>query len=106
MTAARLAIGIFCYPVAKYIGSYLAAVNGADALIFTGGIGENSPKLRRLICKKLSRMGIEIEQQLNKKFVSGGEGNISNNAALPKVYFHSAQRSAVDCPRHRAANHW
>lgn len=83
---ARLAIDIFCYRAAKYIGSYLAAMNGADALIFTGGIGENSPEVRRLICEKLSWMGIEIEQQLNEKFVSGGEGIISKKEARLKVY--------------------
>src|SRR5207244_389054 len=42
---ARLAIEIFCYRASKYIGAYLAAMNGADAIIFTGGIGENSPKI-------------------------------------------------------------
>ena len=83
---ARLAIDIFCYRAAKYIGSYLAAMNGADAIVFTGGIGENSPEVRRLICEKLSWMGIEIEQPLNEKFVSGGEGIISNDAARLKVY--------------------
>ncbi|MEJ7712461.1 MAG: hypothetical protein WKF84_22065 [Pyrinomonadaceae bacterium] len=46
---ARLAIEIFCYRVRKYIGSYLAAANGADALIFTGGIGENSAEIRQQI---------------------------------------------------------
>ncbi len=83
---ARLAIDIFCYRAAKYIGSYLAAMNGADAIVFTGGIGENSPEVRRLICEKLSWMGIEIEQHLNEKFVSGGEGIISKKAARLKVY--------------------
>ena len=84
---ARLAIDIFCYRAAKYIGSYLAAMNGADAIIFTGGIGENSPEVRRLICEKLSWMGIEIEQELNEKFVSsGGEGIISKGTTQLKVY--------------------
>ena len=83
---AKLAIEIFCYRAAKYIGSYLAAMNGADAIIFTGGIGENSPEVRRLICEKLAWMGIEIETQFNEKFASGGEGIISKDSARLKVY--------------------
>ena len=83
---AKLAIEIFCYRAAKYIGSYLAAMNGADAIIFTGGIGENSPEVRRLICEKLAWMGIEIETQLNEKFANGGEGIISKDSARLKVY--------------------
>src|SRR5687768_9973781 len=51
---ARLAIDIFCYRASKYIGSYLAAMNGADAIAFTGGIGENSARIRALICERLS----------------------------------------------------
>ena len=83
---AKLAIEIFCYRAAKYIGSYLAAMNGADAIVFTGGIGENSPEVRRLICEKLAWMGIEIETQLNEKFINGGEGIISKDSARLKVY--------------------
>jgi acetate kinase len=83
---AKLAIEIFCYRAAKYIGSYLAAMNGADAVIFTGGIGENSSEVRRLICEKLIWMGIEIEEPLNEKLIKGGEGIISKESARLKVY--------------------
>ena len=83
---ARLAIDIFCYRAAKYIGSYLAAMNGADAIIFTGGIGENSPEVRRLICEKLAWMGIDIKPALNEKLSGGGEGIISADSARLKVY--------------------
>ena len=83
---ARLAIEIFCYRAAKYIGSYLAAINGADAIIFTGGIGENSPQIRMLICENLFWMGIELEAQLNEEFVNGREGIISQDAARLKVF--------------------
>ena len=83
---AKLAIEIFCYRAAKYIGSYLAAMNGADAIVFTGGIGENSPEVRRLICEKLAWMGTEIETPFNEKFVGGGEGIISKKSARLKVY--------------------
>ncbi len=83
---ARLAVEIFCYRAAKYIGSYLAAMNGVDAVIFTGGIGENSPEIRALICLNLSWMGIEIDPQLNNTFLEGREGIISKDAARLKVF--------------------
>lgn len=84
---ARLAIEIFCYRAAKYIGSYLAAMNGADALIFAGGIGENSPEIRRLVCESLSWFGIELDSSLNESLTGGrGEGVISTGAARLKVF--------------------
>ena len=83
---ARLAIEIFCYRAAKYIGSYLAAMNGADAIIFTGGIGENSPEIRTLICENLIWMGVKIDPEINKSFADGREGIISQDDARIKVF--------------------
>jgi acetate kinase len=83
---ARLAIDIFCYRAAKYIGSYLAAMNGADAVIFTGGIGENSAEIRRLICDNLSWLGIDLDPDLNEAFATGREGVISRGDARLKVF--------------------
>ncbi len=83
---ARLAIEIFCYRAAKYIGAYLAAMNGADAIIFTGGIGENAPEIRSLICGNLTWMGIKIEPLLNEKFIKGKEGIINREVSRLKVY--------------------
>ncbi len=83
---ARLAIEIFCYRASKYIGAYLAAMNGANAIVFTGGIGENSPEVRRLICEKLAWMGIEIDPKLNETFRNGREGIIGQSTARVKVY--------------------
>jgi acetate kinase len=60
-TRASLAIDLFCYRVRKYIGAYLAAMNGADAVIFTGGIGEHSPEIRARICAPMDRLGIVID---------------------------------------------
>ncbi|HKD10076.1 MAG TPA: acetate kinase [Bryobacteraceae bacterium] len=62
---AELAIEAFCYRVKKYIGSYLAAMGGADALIFTGGIGENSVEIRARICEGLGALGIDIDAGAN-----------------------------------------
>jgi len=74
---AHLAIEIFCYRARKYIGAFLAAVGGAEAVVFTGGIGENSPEIRSRICKGLEWAGLELEPQKNADAVSGSEGVIS-----------------------------
>jgi acetate kinase len=83
---AKLAIQIFCYRASKYIGSYLAAMNGADAIIFAGGIGENSPEIRALICENLAWMGIELEPKLNDSLDHASEGIISKDIAKLKVF--------------------
>ena len=62
---AKLAFDIFCYRVKKYIGSYIAALGGLDALVFTGGIGENSPDIRKAICENLDYLGIEFDKSAN-----------------------------------------
>lgn len=61
------ALNTFAYRVVKYIGAYAAAMNGVDAICFTGGVGENSPLLRNIICERLQFMGITIEQEPNQK---------------------------------------
>ncbi|MGP1359147.1 acetate kinase [Campylobacter sp.] len=62
---ARLAFDMFCYRVKKYIGSYYAILGRVDALIFTGGIGENAPNTRQKICDDLKHLGIHINHDLN-----------------------------------------
>jgi acetate kinase len=62
---AKLAFDVFCYRVKKYIGSYIAALGGIDALVFTGGIGENAPDVRKAICENLEYVGIEIDKAAN-----------------------------------------
>ena len=64
---ARLAIDIFCLRVRHYIGAYAAHLGGVDALVFTGGIGENSPIIRERVCSGLSFIGIEIDAEANGK---------------------------------------
>jgi acetate kinase len=76
---ARLAIEIFCYRVRKYIGSYLAAVGGTDAIIFTGGIGENSPEIRRKICEGLEWFGLKFDEEKNQSVTNRQEGVISTH---------------------------
>ncbi len=79
---ARLAIEMYCYRICKYIGAYCAILGRLDALVFTGGIGENDPLVRQLICDKLSIFGVSLKQQKN----SPGETDIidisDNNSAV------------------------
>ncbi|HAW80008.1 MAG TPA: acetate kinase, partial [Balneola sp.] len=60
------AIDVFCYRAKKYIGSYIATLNGVDAIIFTGGIGENSTLIRSKILSDMDSLGIEIDEAKNK----------------------------------------
>ena len=83
---ARLAVEIFCYRARKYIGAYLAAMSGADAIVFTGGIGENSAEVRAQICEGLSWSGIEIDQERNAVHSGGREGQISADTSRVSVY--------------------
>lgn len=57
----------YCYRVAKYIGSYVAAMNGVDVICFTAGIGENAPLVRSLVCKHLGFLGVSIDEDANHK---------------------------------------
>lgn len=74
---ARLAIDIFCYRARKYIGAYLATMNGADAIVFTGGIGENAPDVRRRITGAMEWFGLKIDKAANEKIVGGLEARIT-----------------------------
>ncbi len=76
-----LALEKFCYEVAKYVGSYAAALNGIDVLTFTAGVGENGPETRQMICDYLAFMGVKLDPVANK--VRGKEQKIS--AADSKV---------------------
>lgn len=70
---AALALDVFAYRVAKYVGSYVAAMNGVDNIVFTAGIGENDKNMRKKICAYLGYLGIEIDDEANGK---RGEENV------------------------------
>ena len=78
---ARLAIEIFCYRVRKYIGAYLAAMGGADAVVFSGGIGENSAEIRGRIVTGMEWAGLDLDPLANERFAGGAEGRISRDGA-------------------------
>ena len=81
---AKIAVDNLKYQVAGYIAKYAAAMNGADYIIFTGGIGENQVNVRKGICEYLRFMGVEIDEEANK--VKSEEKLISNSESKIKVY--------------------
>lgn len=82
---ARLAVEVFCYRIRKYIGAYFAVLNGADAVIFTGGIGENAPRIRAAACDSLDALGIRLDPVRNESAV-GLEMDISAEGASTRVW--------------------
>lgn len=64
--AASLALDIYVYRIIKYIGAYTSALDGADAVVFTGGVGENSREVRRMIAQKLGWLGINFDENYNR----------------------------------------
>ncbi len=63
---ATLAFEMYEYRIRKYIGAYAAAMDGVDVIVFTAGVGENSATVRQRVCEKLTFLGVEIDQELNK----------------------------------------
>lgn len=63
---AQIAVDLFCYRVIKYAGAYHAAMGGATALVFAGGIGENSPAIRQRVCRGLDAIGVKIDETRNQ----------------------------------------
>ena len=80
---ARLAIDIFCYRVKTYIGSYIAAMNGVDTILFTGGIGENDGRIRELSLDQMDALGIIIDKEKNA--IRGKEIDITGSGATVKT---------------------
>jgi len=78
----RLAIEIFSYRAKKYIGAYLAAMGGADAIVFTGGIGENSPDVRARICGGLEWFGLKLDAGKNAEALSREERITTDDSRL------------------------
>ena len=74
---AKLATDMQRYQILKFVGQYIAAMNGVDAIAFTGGIGENDPELREYVCENLAFLGVKIDKDLNK--LRGKEVKISTD---------------------------
>ncbi|MBR2134113.1 MAG: acetate kinase [Eubacterium sp.] len=83
---AILAHEMQAYQIAKFIGSYIAAMNGVDAIVFTGGIGENGVWLRSKVCSYLGYMGVRINEELNAKTQKGAEAELTNESDKVRVF--------------------
>ena len=78
---ATLAIDLFVRRVKHYVGAYLAELGGAEAVVFSGGIGENSPEVRRRVCHGLGRLGIDLDPAKNAALAPGAEGEVGADGA-------------------------
>jgi len=83
---ATLAVDLFCARVKKYVGAYLARMNGAEAIVFTGGIGENSPAIRARICADMDALGIALDPAQNAAAVDGKEADIAAAESRVRVW--------------------
>ncbi len=81
---AQLSLDMQHYQIIKFVGSYMAAMNGVDAIVFTGGIGENDSKLRSNVCANLAFAGVEIDDEKNS--IRGEEVKISTENSKVAVY--------------------
>jgi len=80
---AELALAIFCYRIKKYIGAYAAAMGGLDAVVFTGGIGENSPEVRARVCRGMEFLGMELDDEKNQSL--RGPADISKPSGSVRI---------------------
>lgn len=83
---AILAHKMLVYEIKKFIGGYVAAMDGCDAIVFTAGLGENQSTHRHNICNNMTYLGLEIDEALNQEMVGGREGEISTPDSKVKVY--------------------
>lgn len=82
---ATLALEVFCYRLKKYIGSYIAAMNGADAVVFTGGVGENSDTVRDMATRDMEFLGLELDREKNRTKKRGEAAEISTPSSRIKI---------------------
>ena len=83
---AQLAMKILVHNIKKIIGSYVAEMNGVDALVFTAGIGENDRELRAAVCKDMSFLGIEIDEEVNANAPRGETADVTKQGAKVKTF--------------------
>jgi acetate kinase len=102
---AALAIELFCYRVRKYIGAYLAVLNGAEAIVFGGGIGEHAPAIRERICRGMEWCGIRLDPTQNAHATDPQPGQVQSislaDAGVP-VYVAGVDEEAVIAGQTRA----
>jgi acetate kinase len=91
---ARLAVDVFCYRARKYLGAYLAVLGGAEAIIFSGGVGENGPLIREKICAGMTWCGLLFDKTQNDSLI-GAEGRISRADARLHAYVIPSDEEAI-----------
>ena len=91
---ACLAIEVFCHRARKYLGAYLAVLGGADAVVFSGGIGENAPGVREKICAGMAWCGLALDEEKNRSAV-GAEALISRPDASLRCYVIPSDEEAI-----------
>ncbi len=82
----QLALQILVHHIKKIVGSYVAEMNGLDALVFTAGIGENDRDLRARVCREMSYLGIEMDEEINATCPRGEDADVSAKGAKVKTY--------------------
>ena len=82
---AKLAFEVFCFRIRKYIGAYTATMGGVDAVVFTGGIGENATPVRTKVCENFEYLGLKIDPEKNNNIKSGENVEISADDSKVKV---------------------
>lgn len=91
---AKLALDLFCYRIKKYIGAYSAALGRVDALVFTGGIGENAIPIREQICAELDNLGIRVDRQKNAAAL-GKESRIDEGSGVAVLVIPTDEEGAI-----------
>lgn len=82
---AQLALNLFAYSCKKYVGAYAAAMNGVDCIVFTAGVGENTPTVRKAICDNMQYLGLEIDEEKNQEKNNGAIRDITGKNSKVKV---------------------
>ncbi len=83
---AKLAMDILIHYIKKIVGSYVAEMNGIDALVFTAGVGENDRYIRQGVCRDMSYLGIEIDEELNWNLPKGSEAELTKEGAKVRTF--------------------
>jgi len=101
---ARIAFDIFCYRVKKYIGAYSASMGGLDAVVFTGGIGENSPRVRAASLEGLGFLGIELDSGLNARPSKSERAVQSQNSKVAIIVIPTNEELVIALDTERVVN--
>jgi acetate kinase len=94
-------LNLFAASIRQYLGAYLALLNGADAIVFTGGIGENSIRIRRQVCARLDYAGIQLDPRRNDTV--RGEGRISADDSRTEIWVTPTNEELIVARQSQAA---